>query len=75
LADKDRQLAQSERLHTGKNTKLQALIYELAYYKRLRFGRETGILAGLQRDLFREDVESDLSAIEAELEAFQALPL
>jgi transposase len=57
-----------------KNTKIAALTHELAYYKRIRFGQKTEALAGLQRDLFREDVETDLSAIEAELDALKATP-
>jgi hypothetical protein len=46
----------------------------LAYYKRIRFGQKAEVLAGLQRDLFREDVETDLAAIEAELESLKANP-
>jgi transposase len=57
-----------------KDTKIAALTHELAYYKRIRFGQKTETLAGLQRDLFREDVETDLAAIEAELESLKATP-
>lgn len=58
----------------AKDTKIAALTHELAYYKRLRFGQKTEALAGLQRDLFREDVETDLAAIEAELGALKVTP-
>jgi transposase len=58
----------------AKDTKIAALTHELAYYKRIRFGQKTEALAGLQRDLFREDVETDLAAIEAELESLKATP-
>jgi transposase len=57
-----------------KDTKIAALTHELAYYKRIRFGQKTEALVGLQRDLFREDVETDLAAIEAELESLKATP-
>jgi transposase len=57
-----------------KDFKIQALTHELAYYKRIRFGQKTEALAGLQRDLFREEVEADLAAIEAELESLKATP-
>jgi transposase len=59
---------------TAKDAKITALTHELAYYKRIRFGQKTEALAGLQRDLFREDVETDLAAIEAELESLKATP-
>jgi transposase len=58
----------------AKDVKIAALTHELAYYKRIRFGQKTEALAGLQRDLFREDVETDLAAIEAELESLKATP-
>jgi transposase len=67
-------LAQTNKQLTEKDTKIAALTHELAYYKRIRFGQKTGALAGLQRDLFREDVETDLAAIEAELESLKAMP-
>jgi transposase len=58
----------------AKDVKIAALSHELAYYKRIRFGQKTEALAGLQRDLFREDVETDLAAIEAELALLKATP-
>lgn len=57
-----------------KDTKIAALTHELAYYKRIRFGQKTEALTSLQRELFREDFETDLSAIEAELESLKAMP-
>lgn len=59
---------------SAKDAKIAALTHELAYYKRIRFGQKTEALAGLQRDLFREEVETDLAAIEAELESLKATP-
>jgi hypothetical protein len=60
LAEKDSLLGQSAKLIAEKDAKIAALIHELAYYKRIRFGQKTEALAGLQRDLFREEVESTL---------------
>jgi len=57
-----------------KDIKIAALTHELAYYKRIHFGQKTEALAGLQRDLFREDVETNLAAIEAELASLKATP-
>jgi transposase len=58
----------------AKDFKLQALTHELAYYKRLRFSPRTEALAGSQHDLFREDVDTDLAAIAAELASWEAKP-
>lgn len=74
LAEKNSLLEQSAKIIAEKDTKIAALTHELAYYKRIRFGQKTEALTGLQRDLFREEVETDLAAIEAELESFKATP-
>jgi transposase len=74
LAEKDSLLELNTKLIAEKEVKIAALTHELAYYKRIRFGQKTEALAGLQRDLFREDVEADLSAIEAELASLKATP-
>lgn len=65
--------ALTEELAT-KDVKIAALTHELAYYKRIRFGQKTEALADLQRDLFREEVETDLAAIAAELDSLKATP-
>jgi len=64
----------SQNLIAEKDTKIAALTHELAYYKRIRFGQKTEALTGLQRDLFREEAETDLAAIEAELDSLKATP-
>lgn len=74
LTEKSSLLEHSTKAIAEKDTKIAALTHELAYYKRIRFGQKTEALAGLQRDLFREDVETDLAAIEAELESLKATP-
>jgi transposase len=48
--------------------KITALTHELAYYRRVRFGKASEALAGEQRMLFDETVDMDLAAIEEELE-------
>jgi hypothetical protein len=52
----------------AKDFKIEALTHELAYYKRIRFSRKNESLAPLQRDVFEETWNTDLSAIEAEVE-------
>ena len=51
--------------------KIAALTHELAYYKRIRFSTQSEALAPLQRDVFEETWNADLSAIEVEVEQLQ----
>ncbi len=55
----------------AKEAKIDALTFELAYYKRIRFSRKNESLAPLQRDVFEETWNTDMSAIEAEVEQVQ----
>ncbi|UOD29979.1 IS66 family transposase [Massilia violaceinigra] len=50
-----------------KDFKIKALTFELAYYKRVRFGKASEALVGEQRMLFDETVDMDLAAIDEEL--------
>jgi len=64
-------IAQSERdakIIQAKDFKIEALTHELAYYRRMRFGAKSESLSPLQRDVFEETLNTDLAAIEAELE-------
>jgi transposase len=54
-----------------KDIKIAALTHELAYYKRIRFSTKSEALAPLQRDVFEETWNTDMSAIEAEVEQLQ----
>jgi transposase len=60
LAQQDDKLAQ-------KDFKITALTLELAYYRRIRFGKKSEMFGGEQRELFDETMDADLAAIEAEL--------
>ena len=51
-----------------KDFKIQALTLELAHIRRLRYGVKSESLGVLQRDLFEETLNTDLAAIETELE-------
>jgi transposase len=62
-------LAQRDAVLAEKNFKITALTHELAYYRRVRFGKASEVLVGEQRMLFDETVDMDLAAIEEELEA------
>jgi transposase len=52
-----------------KDFKITALTHELAYLKRIRYGKASEVLSGEQRSLFEEAVDMDLAAIEGELES------
>lgn len=51
-----------------KDFNIPALTHELAYYRRIRFGKASEALAGEQRLLFEDTVDTVLAAIEEELE-------
>ena len=65
------QAAKDAKLIQSKDLKIDALTHELAYYKRIRFSRKNERLAPLQRDVFEETWNTDISAIEAEVEQLQ----
>lgn len=52
----------------AKDLKIQALTLELAHIKRIRYGVKSEALAPLQRDVFEETWNTDLSALEVEIE-------
>jgi len=64
----------NQKVVDAKDTKIAALTHELAYYKRIRFGQKAEALSGIQRDLFFEDVDTDMAEIGAELESAKATP-
>jgi transposase len=58
---------QAAQLKTA-DIKIQALTLELAYYKRIRFAHKSEAFSLQQRHLFEESWDTDLSAIEVEVE-------
>lgn len=52
----------------AKDLKIQKLTLELAHYKRVRFGIKSEALTAEQKNLFEDDTDQDLAAIEAQLE-------
>lgn len=65
------QAAQDAQTIAKKDAKIAALTHELAYYKRIRFSHKSEALAPLQRDIFEETCNTDIAAIEAEIEQQQ----
>ena len=62
-------LGQQQARLAEKDFKITALTHELAYLKRIRYGKASEVLSGEQRSLFEEAVDMDLAAIEGELES------
>lgn len=62
-------LVRQDAVLAEKDFKITALTHELAYYRRVRFGKASEALVGEQRLLFDETVDMDLAAIEEELES------
>lgn len=65
------QAAKDALIIQAKDFKIAALTHELAYYKRIRFSPKNEALAPWQRDVFEETWNTDISAIEAEVEQLQ----
>ena len=63
------QAGQAQLQLAEKDFKIKALTLELAYYRRLRYGKKSEAFTGEQRELFEETVDADLAAIDAELGA------
>lgn len=68
FAQQQADLTRRDALLAEKDFKITALTHEMAYYRRVRFGKASEALVGEQRLLFEETVDTDLAAIEAELE-------
>ncbi len=58
---------QATALHAAQ-TKIQALVLELAHLKRMRFGVRSEALDAEMRDLFQETLEADIAAAKLDLE-------
>jgi len=61
-------LQAKDALIKAKDFKIEALTHEVAYYRRIRFSVKSEALSPLQRDVFEETWNTDVSAIEVELE-------
>jgi transposase len=68
LAARDAALAKRDASLLHAEAKIQALTFELAQLRRIRFGAKSEALNAEQRDLFQETLEADIAACEAETE-------
>lgn len=61
-------LEQSQKEVRFQQLKIQALTIELAYLRRIQFGKKSESLSSTHPDLFEETLQSDLAAVNAEIE-------
>lgn len=61
-------LEQSQKEVRFQQLKIQALTMELAYLRRIRFGKKSESLSSAHPDLFEETLQTDLAAVNAEIE-------
>ncbi len=66
-AESARQIARRDTELHAAQTKVQALVLELAHLRRMRFGARSEAFTGEERDLFHETLASDIAAAEAKL--------
>lgn len=69
LAKRDQLVAQKDsELHAAR-LKIEAITLELAHLRRMRFGASSELVNSVHYDLFDETAGTDISALEAEIEA------
>ncbi len=51
----------------SQDIKIQALVQEVAYLRRIRYGVKSEAMSAEQRSLFEEDIAQDIAAVESEL--------
>lgn len=72
LSQRDERLLHREQQLHALELKNQKLAHELAYLKRLRFGRKAESLPVDQKALFEDDIDQDLAAIAVEIDPVPA---
>jgi transposase len=71
LAEREREVGEKERELQYRQTRIDQLTHELSVIKRQQFGKRSEQLNTEQMSLLGEAIETDLAAIEAELEQLQ----
>lgn len=74
LESRDAQLASKDRELHAKQTKIDQLAFEMAQLRRWRYAARSEQRHGEQRSLLEETIDSDLEAIEQELERLKPAP-
>lgn len=63
----DTEIARLTEINRTQEIKIQALIQEVAYLRRMRYGVKNEAMSAEQRSLFEDDILQDVAAVEAEL--------
>lgn len=67
IQSRDAEIIQLTEIVRSQEIKIQALIREVAYLRRMRYGAKSEALSAEQRQLFEDDIVQDMSAVGAEL--------
>lgn len=67
ISSRDDEVARLTELIRSQEIKIQALIQEVAYLRRMRYGVKSEAMNSEQQLLFEDDIVQDLAAVEAEL--------
>jgi len=68
LPPRDDEIARLAGIIRSQDIKIQALIQEVAYLRRIRYGVKNEAMSAEQRQLFEDDIVQDVAAVESELE-------
>ena len=67
VQSRDAEIVRLTQINQLLEIKVQALIQEVAYLRRMRYGVKNEAMSAEQRSLFEDDVVQDIAAVEAEL--------
>ena len=67
ISSRDSEITRLTEVVRSQEIKIQALIQEVAYLRRIRYGVKSETMSAEQRSLFEDDVVQDIAAVESEL--------
>ena len=67
LQSRDDEIARLTEIIRSQDIKIQALVQEVAYLRRIRYGVKSEAMSAEQRQLFEDDLAQDIAAVESEL--------
>lgn len=67
IQSREAEIIQLTEIVRSQEIKIQALIQEVAYLRRMRYGAKSESMSAEQRQLFEDDIVQDMAAVEAEL--------
>ena len=67
IPSRDAEIIRLTEINRSLEIKIQALVQEVAYLRRIRYGVKNEAMTAEQRSLFEEDIVQDIAAVESEL--------